>query len=348
MNEIDLSRLEGGEGSFITMHLQHETLMVNKLYSDKYGWTFVSLVPRNSLYAIPNRLTGITLFLLVLSFAGGTMLAVYLTKKNREHLKTIITILEFAEQGKPLPPLSARVKDVYSYITQSILKNFIEQNYLKVQLSERKYKAQAFEFGALQSQLNPHFLYNTLDTINWKAARLTGGRNELNAIVENLSDILRYSLDGGGNLVSLQTEIANTNSYVNIQKIRYQDKFDVIWEVDDRVEKYRIMKLIFQPLIENSLYHGIQEKEGKGCIKIKIRVHGSRLLVSVIDNGIGILPDRLRRLREALASSPEPTRHIGLMNTHKRLQLTYGESFGIKLNSKFGWGTAVYMTIPMD
>jgi two-component system sensor histidine kinase YesM len=269
-------------------------------------------------------------------------------KLYSEKLRTIISILESAEKGRPLPPLSSRVKDVYSYIIQRILKNFIEQNFLKVQLSERRYKTQAMEFLALQSQLNPHFLYNTLDTINWKAASMTGGPNELNTIVENLSDILRYSLDGQNNLVTLQKEIAYTFSYINIQKIRYKDKFDVIWEYDDKVLKYHIMKLIFQPFIENSLYHGIKEKEGTGLIKVKIKARQTRLCISIVDNGIGMLPERLKHVREKLRLDQDQTRHIGLFNTHRRLKLTYGDSFGVKLNSKFGWGTALYITIPID
>jgi two-component system sensor histidine kinase YesM len=156
-------------------------------------------------------------------------------------------------------------------------------------------------------------------------------------------------LDGSGSLVTLKTEIAVTLNYIEIQMIRYKEKFHVIWEYEEEIVKYNVLKLIFQPLIENSLYHGIKEKEGKCCIKIRISVKKSQLHIVVIDNGIGIMPERLVEVRKLLESNNlDHLRNIGLLNTQKRLKLTYGENYGIHLRSKFGWGTAVYITIPID
>jgi two-component system sensor histidine kinase YesM len=349
LQDVNMADIIARPESLFELPVKDQTLVINKLYSDKYHWTFVSIVPKASLYKIPNRLIYVTLLLLLLSFLGGTILAYYLTKNNYNDLRTIISILDSAKNSRPLPLLPKQGKSVYSYIMYGLISNFIEHNYLRVQLSERKYKAQAMELSALQSQLNPHFLYNTLDTINWKATSLTGKPNELNAIIENLSDILRYSLDGSDSLVTLKTEIAVTLNYVEIQMIRYKEKFHIIWEYEKEIVKYNVLKLIFQPLIENSLYHGIKEKEGKCCIKIRISVKKSRLHIAVIDNGIGIMPERLVEVRKLLESNNlEHLRNIGLLNTQKRLKLTYGENFGIHLRSKFGWGTAIYITIPID
>lgn len=332
---------------FFSAKLEEESFIISKLVSEKYGWTFISISPKDSLYQVPKRLSGIALLLLSLSVISGTALAWYLTKKNANDVRTIISILQAAEQGKALPPLPSRVKDVYSYIVHKILKNFMEHNYLKIFLSEKKYKEQAMEFKALQSQLNPHFLFNTLETINWKAISLTGKPNELNHMLENLADILRYSLDGEDKMVSLQQEIIYTLNYIEIQKVRYKDAFDVIWDYDEDDLKYQVIKLILQPLIENSLQHGFKEKE-KCLIKIKIRMSQKLLKISVIDNGKGIKPERLHEIRENLDSSREHTKHIGLSNTYKRLKLTYGHPYGLVLQSKLGWGTAVHLFIPRD
>lgn len=347
---VDLAEINKRPDSLFELTFHNRDFVINKLYSEKYHWTFVSIVPKSSLYETPNRMHHMTLTLLLMSFLGGTILAYYLAKNNHNDIKTIIGILDAAKKSQPLPQPAQQGKSVYSFIIRNLLQNFIEKNYLQVQLSERKYKAQAMEFTALQSQLNPHFLYNTLDTLNWKAASLTGKPSELNTIVENLSDILRYSLDGPDGLVSLKTEIDNTISYIEIQKIRYKDKFHVTWDYDPELEKYNILKLMFQPLIENSLYHGIKEKEGSCIIKIRIKADTSRLRIAVIDNGIGILPERLAQLRTQLDSDVQldRTRHIGLFNTQKRLQLTYGEPFSLSIRSKFGWGTGIYITIPID
>ncbi|TDF93772.1 sensor histidine kinase [Paenibacillus piri] len=339
--------LVADERSFYETKLKNEPFIVSKLNSDKYGWTYLSIAPKASLYQVPDRLNLTSRLLLLVSFVFGSGLTYYLTRKNYRDVKTIVTILESAENSKPLPALPSRVKDVYSYIIHSILKNFIEQNYLSMQLSERKYKAQAMELIALQSQLNPHFLYNTLETINWKIASLTGKPGSLNKMVENLADILRYSLEGHNKPVILQKEIAYTLSYIDIQKVRYQDKFDVVWEYEEHVNKYNVPKLILQPLIENSIYHGIKVMEGAYLIKIKIRQADGLLHVAVIDNGIGIAREKLGHIRYELEQDIGETDHIGLYNTHKRLRLLYGESFGITVRSKFGRGTAVYLTIPI-
>ncbi|MDQ0916183.1 sensor histidine kinase [Paenibacillus sp. V4I5] len=332
---------------FYETNLNGQPFIVSKLNSDKYGWTYLSIAPKTSLYEVPDGLNLTSQLLLLFSFLFGSGLTYYLTRKNYRDVKTIVTILESAENSKPLPALPSRVKDVYSYIIHSILKNFIEQNYLSIQLSERKYKAQAMELIALQSQLNPHFLYNTLETINWKIASLTGKPGNLNKMVENLADILRYSLEGHNKPVILQKEIAYTLSYIDIQKVRYHDKFDVVWEYEEHVNKYNVPKLILQPLIENSIYHGIKVKEGSYRIKIKIWQIEEMLHLAVIDNGIGIGKERLDQITNELKQDISETDHIGLYNTHKRLKLLYGESFGIKIRSKYGWGTAVYLTIPI-
>ncbi|MFH5187394.1 sensor histidine kinase [Paenibacillus sp. TAB 01] len=203
------------------------------------------------------------------------------------------------------------------------------------------------EFTALQSQLNPHFLFNTLETINWKAISITHKPSVLNTMVENLADILKYSLDGHHRMVILQMEIKYTKSYIDIQKVRYADQFQLIWEYNEEVHKYHVMKLILQPLIENSLYHGIREKGTPGLIKIKIRIIQSHLTLSIIDNGLGMKPEKLSELRANLDKNYEKSKHIGLYNTHKRLKLTYGEQYGVVVRSKFGWGTAVHISIPI-
>ncbi|WP_289142685.1 sensor histidine kinase [uncultured Brevibacillus sp.] len=345
--KLDVRELLSRRSSFFPLELGDDSYIVSMLSSEKYGWRFFSIVPKASLYELPTQLSMIALGLLIISLLGGIALAYQLSKKGYDNIKTIISLLHSAEKGIPLSPLPRQGKDVYSYITQSIVKNFIEQNYLKVQLSEQKYKMKAMEFSALQSQLNPHFLFNTLGTIYWKAASLTGGLNSVNKMIENLSDILRFSLNGENKLVTLQDEITYTISYIDIQKVRYKDTFDVIWKIEDNIQQYKVMKLFLQPLIENSLYHGIKEKNSFGSIKIKMKVVQSFLHISVTDNGNGMTRERLRVVRDNLNASIEQTNHIGLLNTHRRLKLTFGEQYGLLICSKFRWGTSVHLTIPI-
>lgn len=332
--------------SVFSITIDNEPSIVFKLPKNKYDWVLFSSIPKSSLYIIPFRLSLITLFLLTLLIIISIIISYYLTKRNFNNLRDIIKVLDRVEKGESLPPLPSSVNDVYSYIIHGILKNFMEQSYLKIQLAERKYKTQELELAALQSQLNPHFLYNTLETINWKIIGLTKGPSELTNMIEKLADILRYSLDDNDTLTNFKEEISYSKNYIDIQKIRYKGKFDVIWEYHKNIEKYSTKRLILQPLIENSLYHGIKNSEKKCLIKIKIKLIHNNILISFIDNGIGIKQDQLELIQQNLDLDSGVFKHIGLFNTHKRLQLTFGKQYGLKVRSKLGWGTVITIRIP--
>jgi len=331
-----------------TLKIQGESSIVFKLESDIYRWSFFSTIPKGSLYKLPYQLSMVTLLLLFSSIIVGGIVAYFLTKRNFAEIHSIVNILNSAEKGEPLPHLPTVVRDVHSFIIHKILTNFMEQSYMKVLLSERKYKMQALELSVHQSQLNPHFLFNTLETINWKVISLTKRPNEINDMIDHLANILRYSLDAQDGLVFLKDEIKHTKSYVDIQKIRHKDQFTCVWECDEGVEKYFVVKLFLQPLIENSLQHGMAALGRKLSIKVKIKYSTTDLYVSVIDNGTGIEPAKLQDIRTKLKSNYTSSDHIGLYNTNKRLQLTYGENHGITIRSKLGLGTIVAVKIPIN
>ncbi|EKN67639.1 signal transduction histidine kinase, lyts [Neobacillus bataviensis LMG 21833] len=331
-----------------TMKIQSEPSIVFKLESEKYSWLFFSSIPKSALYKLPYQLSVVIFILLFLSIIVGGILAYFSTKRNFADIRSIVTILNNAEKGEPLPHLPTVITDVHNYIIHKIVSNFMEQSYMKVRLSERKYKMQALELSMHQSQLNPHFLFNTLETINWKVFSLTKRPNEINDMIDNLANILRYSLDAKDDLVVLRDEIKHTKSYVDIQKIRHKDQFTCIWECDEGVDKYFVVKLFLQPLIENSLQHGMVGLVRKLSIKVKIKSSLTDLYVSVIDNGVGMDTAKLKDIRSKLKSNYTSTDHIGLYNTNKRIQLIYGENQGITFRSKPGWGTIVAVKIPIN
>lgn len=326
---------------------RHGQLMIARFDSDRYHWKYISIVPQRTLYNVPNKLRSLTLGLLLFSAVLGLGFTYWLTRSNYRRIQNIISIFDSVEKGSPLPPFPEQTNDEYDYITYNILKKFVVENYLQLQLSERKYKIQAIELLALQSQINPHFLFNTLETIKWKIIELTKEPNETSKMLENISDILKYSLDSPKRLVSLAEEINSTRSYVQIQKVRYRDKFELYWEYDQPVLELPVIRLLFQPLIENSIYHGIKEKPGKSYIKIKIYRKDNFLYIALIDNGMGMTSEQLTQVRAELAEIPEDSRHIGLLNTKKRLQLTFGDTTVFKVNSKHGLGTAIRIKLPL-
>lgn len=344
--------------SIFTIDTKSAKYTANQLISSNYKWKYISLIPQSTLYEMPIKLTTYALTVMVIAFVFGFILIYYLTHKNYRQVSNIVSILSSAEKGLTLPPPPDKIKDEYGYIIHNILKTFIEQSYLKIQLSEKKYRMEALELLALQSQMNPHFLLNTLETVNWESLKLMRKTfredilieklSGIHYMIENLSDILKYALGNPHENVTLETEISNTKSYIEIQKYRYEDKFDVIWDCENTAMNYMVIKLFLQPLIENSIYHGIKEKDKNCLIKVKIKKSGSSLKISVVDNGIGVNLEKLNEIRRKLESVDDYSEHIGLYNTSKRLKLKYGDRYKLSIRSKYNLGTAIYIEIPIS
>lgn len=345
--DIDLIPLETHPHKLVTRTISGERYSLSSIYSDRYQWRYVSLVPYRILYRPLYRLIGLTIFLLLSSAGLGLLMAYSITRKNYRHLEQIFNLIDAAKSGAPLPAMPSRTRNEYEYILQNMLQAFIEQNYLQIQLSKRKYKLQLMEFKALQAQINPHFLYNTLHSIYWEVLNISGKPTKANLMLSSLTDILKYSLSPSDHPVTLAEEIRYTRSYIQIQQLHYPKGFDCLWEYDEADLKRPIIKLILQPLVENSIRHGITSlPPGGGAIKIKIRRCGAALNLSIIDNGVGIPPDKLRQIQERLAHNDNDLEHIGIFNVHKRLKLYYHQALGLKIYSKTGRGTVVRMTLP--
>lgn len=222
------------------------------------------------------------------------------------------------------------------------------------QLLEGKIKEQEnlkkAELKALQAQINPHFLYNTLDTIVWMAQ--DNKINEVIHIVQALSNFFRIALSKGEDWITIEQEIEHVRCYLTIQKLRYHNILDYKIEVDEDILPYSILKLTLQPLVENALYHGIKNKRKGGMIIARAKRAGPDLItLEIIDNGIGFTPYRLAKLKETLADKSEEVTFsgsgFGIENVHKRIQLYYGKQYGLDIQSKYQEGTQVTVTIPL-
>ncbi len=347
LKKMNVNQLKQSPRNFFSIVTDRKRYSISVIRSDYHDWSYISIVPNHSLYQPLSALAAITVFLLIFSIFLGMMLAYSITCKNYRQMERVFKVIDSAKSGSPLPPLPERANDEYEYIIQNLLTTFIEQHYLKIQLSERKYKLKVSEFKALQSQINPHFLFNTLHTIYWEVIKLTNGSNKANQMIAYLTDILEYSLSQPNDLVTLAEEVKNAQSYIKIQQIQYQNIFEVIWEYDEADLQIKSIKLLLQPLIENSIYHGIKEKGG-GAIKIKFLRSKAYLRISIIDNGMGIGKTQLAEIRTQLNADIEPSRHIGVYNTNKRLKIYYGPEFGLHIMSKQNFGTVIVIKIPFD
>jgi len=187
-----------------------------------------------------------------------------------------------------------------------------------------KIKEKDAELKALQAQINPHFLYNTLDTVNWLAVK--HNVPEISKIVNSLASILRYSINKGNDVTTVDKELKHVESYITIQKIRFKDKFEVSFNIDKRILHYKTIKLILQPLVENAIIHGIETYEGKGKILINGYLDGEKIVFEVINNGNPIDLDLVNKL---LDSPSEDKDSYGIQNVNERIKLYYGEEYGL-------------------
>jgi sensor histidine kinase YesM len=197
----------------------------------------------------------------------------------------------------------------------------------------------------LQAQINPHFLYNTLDTIIWL---IEGNKaDEAVEMVVTLSEFFRLALSKGKELISLGEERQHISSYLEIQEVRYRDILEYDIQIAPSLYGYQILKLTLQPLVENALYHGIKYKRAKGYIHIKAEKDGDVLRLSVRDNGAGMEEEELRQLqREIKKPCQETEKGFGLANVNERIQMYFGPEYGMRIESQKDNGTYVEITIP--
>lgn len=207
---------------------------------------------------------------------------------------------------------------------------------------------QKAELRVLQAQINPHFLYNTLDTIIWMAeAQQT---EQVVEIVSALSSFFRISLSKGRDWITIGEELERAKSYLTIQRMRYRDILDFRIEADEEVAKNTILKLILQPLIENALYHGIKNKRGGGTIVIRAKQkNASEVLLEVEDDGIGFTPEKLAQLQAELNDDSGEIKlesGFGIDNVNQRIRLYYGRQYGLSVKSEYNTGTCATLIIP--
>lgn len=232
------------------------------------------------------------------------------------------------------------------YATVESVKSLVQEVYIaKVQKEELKRRQKEMQFEMLASQINPHFLYNTLETIRMKA--YCTGQVELANVVKMLSKLLRRNLEVTDRVVTVQSELNLIKAYLEIQKFRFGER--ISYEITSKIdtERFNILPLILQPIVENAFVHGLEGKSGPGKIKCSISEEEAGLVIIIEDDGLGITKERLKKLQENLSEGKETIKgSVGLNNINQRLKLYYGDAYGIGISSEIGKGSKVIVHLP--
>ncbi|RED54932.1 sensor histidine kinase [Cohnella lupini] len=316
------------------------------------GWKIIGSAPLQEIVEDANKIRQLIFVSVGFSIIFAISLYFFITSRLTRPIQVLKNKMRQAETGywdaKVKPSGRDEIADLGSSFNIMLekIKGLLDQS---IKEQEQIQKA---ELRTLQAQINPHFLYNTLDSIVWMAE---AGKNEqVIKIVQAFSRFFRLSLNKGRDWISIQSELDHVRSYLVIQQMRYRDILDYKIEVEPELVTYAILGMTLQPLVENALYHGIKNKRGKGMIRITGHTENGQDIVLVVeDNGIGMselliteLRANLGKSRDHSEDSEDQRRAYGLHNVHQRLQLYFGPRYGVEIVSRPGEGTRVSIRIP--
>lgn len=332
--------------SCFRLNYRGEKYLVTRTDMKTTGWTLVSMVPYKSVMAETMAISGVmilavaitlivTLLLLNRILTGVVKplkkLEKYMVQVNPDNMDQRMEILTDDEIGH----LSMKFNQMMDRIWN-----------LKEQVIEEQEDKRKYELQALQAQINPHFLYNTLDSIIWMAE--TNDSNIV-AMTEALAKLFRISLNKGNEEISLERELEHVKNYLIIQSMRYADKFTYEISAEPGVERCRTIKLILQPIVENCIYHGIKKKRGTGKITIRAYRREQNLIIEVSDDGCGMPEEICRKiLSDEIESENISGSGIGVKNVNERIQLRFGKKYGLSYSSEEGVGTTVTYVLPYN
>lgn len=310
----------------------------------------IGLVPTNTIVAEANQVLGNAYLVVAIVFAITLLLLyTFIWRFNRRILRLQDAMTKVAHGNFSIPSTiegTDEITDVYEqlYLTMESLQQLIENNYSH-QLSKQNWEIQKkeSEFKLLASQINPHFLYNTLEMIRMKALR--NSDREVAEIVKILSKLMRKALERNHDEQSLTDELKFIEMYLQIQKLRFGERISYTITKDFE-EDYLILPMVLQPLVENSFVHGIEPKVEKGHIHIAASKVEDELILLIQDNGIGIVEEKLKNLQEMLIEAKDSDR-IGLSNVNLRIKQYYGPEYGVRIDSKENEGTTITITLPL-
>lgn len=319
----------------------HRKVMVNAI--SYTGWRLVCVMP----YTIfTNKMADVKHFVLVISLLMAMML-VFINRVISERISRPIMKLDNSvreyQKGKEAAIAIGGSREI-RHLGKSIQESYRQNAELMKKVIWEQNERRKSELDVLQSQINPHFLYNTLDSITWM---IEGEKNDEAAfMITQLAKLFRISLSKGHTVISIKDELQHAQSYMNIQKVRYKNKFEVVFDVSPEILDDCIVKLVLQPILENAINYGVREMDDCGKILIRGWKEKNEIFMQVSDNGMGIPEDEIELLLTDTNRVHKKGSGVGLINVNNRIKLLFGEIYGLRIESELDEGTTVTITIP--
>ncbi|WP_219641704.1 sensor histidine kinase [Cohnella sp. CFH 77786] len=314
--------------------------------SRDYGWRMISLVPQKAIMFEANSIQLFIALIGLVLLLFAVFLSIRISKSITRPLMQLMKAIKEIEKGNFDFKSNVNTGDEFKELNDVINSMAVNIKELLVRNKEEEESKRKAELTALQAQINPHFLYNTLESLNWYAVRKK--EPEISEVITNLGKFFRISLSKGSQFITIEQEMEHAKSYLSIQKFRNANRFDSSIHMDEAIKERYSPKLILQPIIENALIHGLRNKESPGRIDIRVEKEEDGVLFIVSDDGLGIREDKLAEIRTALSGTKSTgTGSYGLKNVNERIRLFFGASYGIHIESHANGGTEVRIRIPI-
>ncbi|MEN8907056.1 MAG: sensor histidine kinase [Clostridiales bacterium] len=305
-------------------------------------WYVVSIIPYDEILKSSTVIFNQMIILLFLLAIIAYIFAYFISLSSTKRITKLIKSMESVQNGDMEAIIPSNSRDEIGELIDKF--NFMVKEINK--LIQDKYQSgldvKNLELKALQAQINPHFLYNSLDLINWTAIK--NDVPEISSLVQTLAKFYKLSLNKGKEIVSIKDEIEHVLSYISIQNMRFENRIKIINKIEEKIYDYKILKLLLQPIVENSILHGIIEKESKsGTITFTGKIIDEIIYIQIKDNGIGMTEEKLNRVFD---DTKESIHGYSMKNINSRIKLYYGRKYGITIKTKLNKGTTVLVKIP--
>lgn len=308
------------------------------------GWKLVSVVPMKSFSMGMTGMRNLVVLLVALTVLAAVLLNQLVSARISKPLRRLNDSVKEWESGNMNPDIYAGGSMEVEHLGKTLRSTVAQIQQLMDDIVVEQEEKRKSELDALQSQINPHFLYNTLDSIVWM---ITGERyDDAVFMITQLASLFRISLSKGKTVIRIEEEVKHAQNYMNIQKIRYKNSFEVDFQIDEDIRDGCIVKLVLQPLLENAIYYGMEFMDGEGEIHVRGYRKDDDIYLEVEDNGLG-MPEE--EAAELLNGKERPHKHgsgVGLINVHSRLKLRFGEEYGLIIHSCPDEGMMIQIHIP--
>ena len=338
---------DGNEGYFFIDNNKGKELVLYNKYQN-LEWFIIQVIPYVNITERSKEIRNFTVIIMLIGLSISMIISVAISKNITNPIISLKDVMDQFGKGKLMVRANINRNDEIGKLEESFNQMAEEIKSLMNRIEDEHKRSRKLELNIIEYQINPHFLYNTLDSINWMAQK--SGQKDIGEMVTTLAKFFRIGLSKGQDFIKLKDELEHARSYLIICKIRYRDCFSYEINIDEKILNYKTIKIVLQPLIENAIKHGIYKDSTEGIIQINGRMDQDFIILEVKDNGKGIEYNQLKWLQSGFETGRDDNTidiGFGLFNVNERIKLNFGAQYGVEIYSRINEGTTVTIKMPI-